>query len=180
VLPACTTLSSPANGAGNIPTTTTLNWAASSGSPVGYRLDTGTSPNGTELLDFYDAGNVTSVDPPGYLPNGDSIFVKVMPYNTFGIRTVCPVSNFRTENCTPAIVIENLNIASGTYWSQGELTSGNQAAVPGGKTVAFKSDTGVLLQPNFEVLLNGILDISVQPCPVNLEEPGNEKNGSQE
>jgi hypothetical protein len=167
-LPACTTLSSPANGTSNVPVNTALNWSASTGSPTGYRLDVGTTLGGGQVLNNLDAGNVTTFDPPGNLPNDDSIFVKIKPYNAFGTRSICPVEWFRTAVCIPNLTLENTNIPAGTYWSQGELMAGNNASVAAGNAVILRSDAGISLQPNFTVDLSGTLEAGVLPCPVNF------------
>ncbi|MEK7256296.1 MAG: Ig-like domain-containing protein, partial [Bacteroidota bacterium] len=165
--PACTNLTSPANGATNVAVTSALNWAAATGSPTGYRLNVGTTSGGTDILNNFDAGNVTTYDPPGDFPYGVIIYVKITPYNGTGDASGCSEESFTTRICIPNLTLENLTIPSGTYWSEGELTSG-AATIASGSIVIFKSDTSILLEQDFTVELGGILEAVIEACPVNF------------
>lgn len=165
--PACTSLSSPANGATGVTVTTALTWAAATGSPSGYRLDVGTTPGGTDILNSFDVGNVLTYDPPGAFPANTTIYVKITPYNGGGNAVGCTVQGFTTQSCIPNLTLDNLTIATGTYPSLGELTA-SLASILNGSTVTFKSDTAVLLQQDFTVELGGVLDVLIEACPANL------------
>ncbi|MEK7831851.1 MAG: hypothetical protein AAB401_12235, partial [Acidobacteriota bacterium] len=159
-LPSCTNLTSPANGATNVALTAALTWAAASGSPTGYRLDVGTTSGGTNILNNFDVGNVTTYDPPGNFPNNTMIYVKIKPYNASGSATGCMEESFTTQVCIPNLVIENIVIPSGTYHSQGDLTS-NVTTVALGSNVIFKSDTGILLGSVFTVQLGATFEATI-------------------
>ncbi len=161
--PACTNLSSPLNGATNVAANTVLNWTAASGSPTGYRLTVGTTPGGTDILNNVDVGNVTSYDPPGYLPYGATIYVKITPYNATGDATGCSTENFATGECIPNLVIVNIPVPTGDHKSLGELVS-NNSTITNGTVVNFISDTGVLLNQNFVVEQGGIFEVILQNC----------------
>lgn len=162
--PACTSLSSPANGATNVPVTTSLTWPAATGSPTGYRLNVGTTPGGTNILNNFDVGNVTSYDPPGDFPYNATIYVKITAYNGVGDASGCVEKSFSTPACTPNLLVTGLPVPAGTYRSLGDLTSHN-ASVASPSSVLFYSNTGILLDYNFEVLLGGLFEASIQGCP---------------
>src|SRR5690606_33305379 len=60
--PACNAvLTSPANGAVNVPVTvSSLSWSTASGVPSGYLLRVGTTPGGGQVINNLNVGNVTS------------------------------------------------------------------------------------------------------------------------
>ena len=163
-LPACTSLSSPANGATNVPANTTLTWTAASGNPTGYRLDVGTSPGGTDILNNFDVGNVTTFDPPGYLPYGTAIYVTIRPYNANGPANGCTEESFTTGSCIPNLNIVSMPVPAGTYRSLGDLISDN-STIANGTVVNFISNTGVLLDQNFVVEAGGVFEVTIQSCP---------------
>lgn len=162
-LPACTTLSSPANGATGIPANTALTWNPAAGNPTGYRIDAGTTPGGTDILNDFDAGNVTTYDPPGFLPYGTSVFVKIKPYHTGGTAGGCMEENFSTAGCIPALAVSDNPAVSGIFRSQGDLVTQN-STVQNGSTATFSSDTGVLLEVDFTVELGGDFTVSIEVC----------------
>jgi hypothetical protein len=164
--PGCTSLTSPANGATNVSPIAVLNWTAASGNPppTGYRLDVGTTSGGTDILNNFNVGNVTSYDPPGYLPYSSQIYVKIKPYNGNGPAQGCPEESFTTASCIPDLTIVVIPIPSGSHRSMGDLTS-YESTVTNGSDVEFTSDTGVLLDHDFTVELGGIFEILIQPCP---------------
>ncbi len=92
--PSCTVLSSPANGATNI-LSTNIAWNPAPGIPTGYRLNVGTTPGGTNVLNMFDAGNVTNYN-LGALSPGTTYYVTVIPYNANGNATGCTESSFTT------------------------------------------------------------------------------------
>ncbi|MCB0518446.1 MAG: M23 family metallopeptidase [Lewinellaceae bacterium] len=162
--PACTSLSNPANGTYYVPVTTSLSWPAATGSPTGYRLNVGTSPGGTDILNNFDVGNVTTYNPPGDFPYNSSIYVKVTPYNGIGPAGSCTETNFFTEVCTPNLVVTGMPVPAGTYWSSGDLTS-YDATVANSTLVRFHSNSGVLLSHNFEVFLGAVFEANIFVCP---------------
>ncbi|NHM02643.1 T9SS type A sorting domain-containing protein [Flavobacterium difficile] len=96
--PSCTVLSSPANGATNI-ASSTISWNVAPGIPTGYRLNVGTTPGGTNILNLFNAGNVTTYD-LGALNSGTTYYVTVIPYNANGNATGCTESSFTTCGAT--------------------------------------------------------------------------------
>ena len=166
--PDCSSLTSPPDGASNIPITSALTWSAATGSPTGYRLDVGTTSSGTDILNDYDAGNVTTYNPLGDFPSNDTIYVTITPYNSTGDATGCSEEFFYTRKCVPNLTIEIDPVAAGEYFSEGDLTSMN-SVVGAGTAVKFFSDTGILLDFNFEVELNAEFDAIIQQCENSIE-----------
>ena len=161
--PACTSLSEPANGATNVPTNIGLTWLAATGSPTGYRLDVGTTPGGTQILNNFDVGNVTTYNPPGEFPASSMIYVKIKPYNGAGPATGCPEESFGTAICTPYLTVVSMPVAAGVYRSMGELWS-FASSVASGTSVTFTSDESVWLEHTFEVELGAVFEINIQGC----------------
>jgi hypothetical protein len=92
--PNCTVLSTPANGATSI-SSSVVSWTAATGAPTGYRLNVGTAPGGTTVLNNFDVGNVLTYD-LGTLLAGTTYYVTVIPYNANGPATGCTESSFAT------------------------------------------------------------------------------------
>ncbi|CAM4382990.1 T9SS-dependent choice-of-anchor J family protein [Flavobacterium terrigena] len=125
--PSCTVLATPTNGATNI-LSSTISWNNAPGIPTGYRLNVGTTPGGTNVLNLFDVGNVTSYN-LGALNSGTTYYVTVIPYNTNGSATGCTESSFTT--CGAITTYPSLETFA-TFlptqcWSQGDggdLTAG--------------------------------------------------------
>ncbi|AUP79614.1 BspA family leucine-rich repeat surface protein [Flavivirga eckloniae] len=94
--PTCTLLSSPLNNATDVAITTNLSWGTVTGA-TGYKLKVGTSSGGTDILNGYDAGNVTAHDLVTDLPESSTIYVTVIPYNVVGDAAGCTEESFTTE-----------------------------------------------------------------------------------
>lgn len=169
VAPACTALGSPSAGATGVPANTTLSWSAANGNPAGYRIDIGTTPGGTDLVNNLDVGNATAFDPPGFLPYGASIYVKIKPYNAFGTASGCSSQAFSTALCIPNLQVISIPVTGGLYKSQGELIS-LASTVQTGTVVSFTSDTGVLLGQDFVVEQGGVFEVSIQTCSNSLHD----------
>lgn len=95
--PSCNaTLTTPTNGAQNVSVNTThIAWSTASGVPTGYRLTVGTTPNGTDIYNDLDVGNVNTY-PIGLIYN-TTYYVKIVPYNANGSATGCITQSFKTE-----------------------------------------------------------------------------------
>jgi photosystem II stability/assembly factor-like uncharacterized protein len=64
--------------------------------------------------------------------------------------------------CPNNLAVNDVPILDGTYNADQEITS--MGTVPGGGNVTFSVGMGVLLQPNFEVLLNGVFTVVLASC----------------
>lgn len=96
IAPLCTSLTSPAQGATNVTLTAVLYWSHSVGNQTGYKITIGTTPNGSNIANLVDVGNVAFYDPPGYLPHSSTIYVKITPYGTAGDVAGCTTQSFTT------------------------------------------------------------------------------------
>ncbi len=94
--PECSQLTNPIDGSIDVDITTDLSWVEIYDA-TGYILIVGTEPEGTDILDSMDVGNVTTYD-PGDFPCGSDIFVTVIPYNDGGNADNCGEESFTTEN----------------------------------------------------------------------------------
>ena len=91
--PSCATGPSPANAATNVNANADLSWSAATGGPTGYKVYFGTvNPPTTMVSD--QAG--TTYD-PGAMPYSTAQYWQIVPYNTYGPATGCPVWSFTTE-----------------------------------------------------------------------------------
>ncbi|MDO5979114.1 BspA family leucine-rich repeat surface protein [Flavivirga spongiicola] len=102
VPPICTSLTSPLNGATDVPVNTNLSWDPVSNA-TGYLLTVGTTGGGIEVLNNVDVGNVTTYNLPDDLKPNRLIFVTITPYNGVGDATSCAEESFRTGN-SPAVI----------------------------------------------------------------------------
>jgi len=85
----------------NIPTDTTLAWPEASGCEDGYRLRLSTTPGGANLLDTTFVGIITSFKPAQPLPAGDTIYMRITPYNDLGDASGCGEFWFVTASGCP-------------------------------------------------------------------------------
>jgi surface protein len=117
----CISLTTPLNGANNVPSSTNLSWNTSS-LATGYKLTIGTTSGGTQILNNADVGNVTSYDPPVDFPYNATIYVKITPYNTNGDAVGCVEESFIT-GAIPCSVRDSLalvalyNSTTGPGWT---------------------------------------------------------------
>ena len=95
--PGPTTVLSPADGAIYVNESATLNWNTVLGAD-GYKLYFGTTNPPAYIGDL---GNVTTYN-PNDMADGTTYYWQVVPYNTYGDATNCPVWSFTT---TPAGVV---------------------------------------------------------------------------
>jgi len=94
--PSCAINVGPADGATDVVLNAALNWRAGNGIITGYRLYFGTDNPPTNIANGEDLGNVTTYDPPGTLAPNTPYYWQVVPYNTNGDATGCPVWSFTT------------------------------------------------------------------------------------
>ncbi|WP_395048076.1 T9SS type A sorting domain-containing protein [Flavobacterium sp.] len=126
--PSCTALTTPANGATGV-SSTVISWPTATGGVTGYRLNVGTTPGGTNVLNNFDVGNVLTYDLVTLI-SGTTYYVTVIPYNVNGSATACSETSFAT--CGAVTVFpwtENFDaLATGTNvfpscWAYENITS---------------------------------------------------------
>ncbi len=99
LVPTCQSLLIfPSPNSTNISIDTSLTWPPSPACIDGYYLTLSTTPNGNDLLNHEDVGNTTSYQPAQALPAGDTIYVRITPYNSLGEASNCPEFWFVTKD----------------------------------------------------------------------------------
>jgi gliding motility-associated-like protein len=97
VIPECTTLSDPLNGALDVSTQASIHWNPASNA-TGYVISLGTLSGGRDLIDQLDVGDTTTYIPSFNLPENTSIFVTITPYNTASNSAGCIEEHFVTQS----------------------------------------------------------------------------------
>ena len=97
IIPNCTNLSFPHDGATNISVSSDVIWNSISNAS-GYIISIGTISNGTNIINSLDVGNITSFNPVTDFPDDSQIFVTITPYNAAGKGISCAEESFITEN----------------------------------------------------------------------------------
>ena len=109
VAPQCTQITAPANGATGVSVDVIINWAHSVGNQSGYKISIGTTPNGTQIANQVDVGNINAYDHPTAYPYATTLYVKITPYWPGGDINGCASQSFTTfvpiagDFCTTAI-----------------------------------------------------------------------------
>lgn len=85
----------PTNDTINIEQNITLRWTATGGNPTGYKLYFGSNNPPTNLINGVDLGDVTQYVISTELTYSTNYFWKIVPYNTFGDATNCPIWQFK-------------------------------------------------------------------------------------
>ena len=98
----CTTLTSPANGATNVPINSIITWTDSPNACF-YTLSVGTTSGGTQILNNVNVGNVNSYTLPSNLPVNTQIFIRVTPNYQSGAPPACAVASFTTGSAILAL-----------------------------------------------------------------------------
>jgi len=98
-IPSCTSLSRPLNGTTNVKTNTLIRWNRV-GNASGYILNVGTTAFGSEILSS-DVGSEIQFQLDNNLPESETIYVTIVPYNTEGSAVSCSSENFETAALKP-------------------------------------------------------------------------------
>ncbi|HOT92134.1 MAG TPA: hypothetical protein PLJ78_08035 [Anaerolineae bacterium] len=99
--PPCATGLGPADGATDVLLNAALKWDGNSSSLVtGYYINFGTDDPPTNLRNHVNLGSVTTYDPPGYMEAMTTHRWQIIPYNSAGEATGCPVWSFTTGSST--------------------------------------------------------------------------------
>jgi len=85
----------PANDTINIEQLVTLKWTSTGGNPTGYKLFLGTNNPPSNMVNGIDLGNVLEYSISTELAYSSNLYWKVIPYNTYGDASNCPVWNFK-------------------------------------------------------------------------------------
>ncbi len=112
--PACTTITAPLNNATGVVINPTITWASSLGASS-YKINLGTIPGGTDILNSFDVGNVLTYTLPAATPllYGKIYYVTILPINGNGIATGCTEFSFTTKNLSCPSVTAPSSAATG-------------------------------------------------------------------
>ncbi len=96
--PVAATIGVPANSATGISPTSSLTWSANpaGGIPTGYKIYLGTDNPPTNIVNGTDLGLVTTYDPNPDMSYSTTYYWQIVPYNTIGNASSCPVWSFST------------------------------------------------------------------------------------
>lgn len=166
VPPSCTVLSTPVSGATNI-SSSTVAWNVAPGIPSGYKLSVGTTSGGTNVLDMFDVGNVTSYN-LGALLAGTTYYVKVFPYNANGQATGCTESSFTTCGAIttyPSIELFNTFLPNQCWMNgvNGDLTAGPSAFTASGWVADGFANSGTTGAFSNNIYMTGANDWVISP-----------------
>ena len=180
VVPNCTTLSNPLDGATNVAVDTDLSWNSVS-DVTGYRITVGTTPGGTDIINNQNVGNVTTFDLPNDLPENTTIYVAITPFNAVGDATGCTEESFTTEviptvpECTTLLIPVNnaVNVATDTTieWDVVANATGYRITIgttPGGTDIINNQNVGNVTFINLPNALPEGTTIYVTIIPFNV------------
>lgn len=134
----CPTVTAPANNVADVSLTPTITWDAMSGA-AGYTITVGTTSGGTDVLNNFDVGNVTSYTFTTPLLNSTSYFYTVNAYVGGVTSNSCTERKFFTV-CAPVTPTYNNDFATypGACWSN--ASGGNDTTGPSGTTQYWYGD----------------------------------------
>jgi len=95
--PGCTQLSSPADGASNVPINSNFEWEPAENVNE-YVLIAGTTFGGNDILNNVSVGNVTQYELENDLPPGQVIYVAIITLNVIGANGSCNQVQFTTAS----------------------------------------------------------------------------------
>ncbi|MFL9833281.1 fibronectin type III domain-containing protein [Chryseobacterium terrae] len=112
--PACTTITAPLNNATGVAIAPTITWASSVGTSS-YKINLGTIPGGTDILNSFDVGNVLTYTLPATTPllYGKIYYITILPTNSNGTATGCTEFSFTTKNLNCPSVTAPSSAATG-------------------------------------------------------------------
>jgi len=178
--PNCTTLTTPLHNATDVDITTDLSWTAATDA-TGYIISVGTTTGGTDILDNEDVRNVITYDLASDLPETETIFVTITPYNLVGNATGCTEESFTTEtlptppNCTsltnPLHNATNVDITTDLSWTAATGATGYIISVgttTGGTDILDNEDVGNVITYDLASDLPETSTIFVTITPYNL------------
>ncbi|MCX2679281.1 gliding motility-associated C-terminal domain-containing protein [Galbibacter sp. EGI 63066] len=130
----CVSLTAPLDGDVDVPTDTAIEWSDDPGA-CGYKINVGTTPGGTDIVNNEDVGNTTVYNFEENLPENTRIYVNITPYDGGTDHTGCTEESFTTYNipeCTSLVESvgpseiewEAVSTAEGYYLTIGTTSGG--------------------------------------------------------
>lgn len=161
----CPDVTSPADGTSNLTLNPTITWSPVPGA-TGYKLTVGTTPNGTNIMNNVDLGNVTTYTFTTALANNTLYYFTVNAYNSTITSNSCEEFSFTTICTTATSFSENFdNITDGDWppcWSKLSATGS-----------AYTQASGAMSSPN-NLYIYGYNEFSVVSMPpVSTLQTGN-------
>ncbi|RQO42357.1 hypothetical protein DBR39_00340 [Chryseobacterium sp. KBW03] len=98
-IPDCTVITAPANAATGVAVTPNIKWNATAGA-TSYKLNLGTTPGGTNVINGTDVGNVLTYTLPAanQLLYNTTYYATILPVNSNGTASGCTSVSFTTKN----------------------------------------------------------------------------------
>jgi len=132
--PPCTAGLGPADGATDVLLNAALKWDGNSSSLVtGYYINFGTDDPPMNLRDHINLGSVTTYDWPGNMDAMTTYRWQIIPYNSVGEATGCPVFSFTTGS---SVTLLDESFDGATYPS-------NWNTLPGGACSWYRTTAGL-------------------------------------
>jgi len=182
-IPACTQLTSPLNGATDVPVNTNLTWEPTLFAQ-GYRLTVGTTAGGNDVVNNVTITNETSYEFAADFNTGDVVYVTLIPFNDEGDAVgPCTEESFTISNDPATIpdctnLTEPLNNATDVLvttdlsWNAISNADGYRLTVgtsAGGSEIINNEDVGNIITYDFATDLPEDSDIFVTIVPYNDE-----------
>ncbi len=162
-IPGCPTVTAPAANATGVSVTPAITWGSVSGA-TGYKISLGSTPGGTDVLNNFDVGNVTTYTLPTALAYNKTYYLKVNSYNATNNSAGCTEQSFTTVNIpcptvsAPAANATNLSLTPTITWAAVTGATGYKITVgttSGGTDVLNNFDVGNVTTYTFTTPLNG-------------------------
>jgi len=178
VPPVCTNLTTPLNGATDVPIDTQLSWTSVSNA-TGYLVVVGTTSGGIEIENNIDVGNFTTYDIPDDLQEGKLHYVTIIPYNDEGDAIGCTEETFTSgdstspPSCTTLTAPINgtlaVNPATNLNWTELTSATGYKLSVgtSSGSSDIFTDDVGNVFSYDLATDLPESTTIYVTVTPYN-------------
>ena len=163
-VPSCTTITTPTTGSTGASLTPAFTWQTTTGATT-YKMNLGTTPGGTDVMNQVDLGNVTTYTIPTASPllYGTTYYASIYPSNSFGIATSCSEINFTTKNIgcptvsAPVVSAASQSLTPTIAWSSVTDATGYKISVgttSGGNNVMNNVDVGNVLTYTLTTPLN--------------------------
>ncbi|NHM03821.1 T9SS type A sorting domain-containing protein [Flavobacterium celericrescens] len=172
VAPTCVAITSPANGATGV-MSSTITWG-NSVDATGYNISVGTTPGGTEVLNSFDVGNVLTYNLSS--APGTTYYVTVYPYNAFGTATGCTEISFTTCGALTPDILEPFTTFLPSCWvaaDNGDLVAGPATFGTSGWVADGFGNVGTTGAIRYEIWLAAANDWIISPV-VNIPATGYE------
>lgn len=171
----CTSLISPLNGDIDVAVDTNLSWNPIAGA-TSYSISIGTTPEGAQIANNINVGNITTYDILNNLPENTEIFVKIKPNNANSQAKCCIEESFITEAIIPECSTltdpingsTNVSIATSINWQSSANAIGYVISIgtfAGGTDILDQLDVDNITSfyPNVNFTENTTLFVTITP-----------------